>query len=215
MKTDFIHKFLPGKDPRGPTVLLLHGTGGDENDLIPIGRALAPGAAILSPRGKILEHGMPRFFRRLSEGVFDLEDLALRVTELAAFVREASEEYAFDARRVWAIGYSNGANIAAAELLLEPGLLAGGVFFRPMLPGIANILPNGDLPKLPGTPALLMAGERDDIVKPEHTKRLASILSQAGAKVEVQWRDSGHELTPEDFQAAQAWLKPLLTTAAQ
>src|SRR4026209_2924110 len=129
---DFIHDCVPGSSSR--TLLLLHGTGGNERDLIPLGRELDPNASLLSPRGKILENGMPRFFRRLAEGVFDLEDLKARTHELADFVLAAAREYGFDAGRVFAAGYSNGANIAASSLLLRPGMLAGAVLLRPMVP---------------------------------------------------------------------------------
>ncbi|MDQ6666510.1 MAG: alpha/beta hydrolase, partial [Acidobacteriota bacterium] len=200
MISDFAHKFVPGKGS-GITLLLLHGTGGDENDLLPIGRALAPGAALLSPRGKILEHGMPRFFRRFSEGVFDLEDVQFRAHELADFVREATQEYAFDPARIFALGYSNGANIAAVELLMHPELLAGAVLFRSMF-----AFEPSAIPQLPATPVLMVSGRHDPIATPAATERLAALLASAGAKVEVQWRESGHELTPEDFQAGKKWL---------
>src|SRR5213594_2930396 len=124
MELGFTHRYLPASNPAVKTTLLvLHGTGGDESDLIPLGGLLAPGAAILSPRGKVLENGMTRFFRRLAEGVFDVEDVKLRARELAAFIEEAAERYQFDVANVAAAGYSNGANIAAAVLLLRPGLL--------------------------------------------------------------------------------------------
>ncbi len=204
MTSDFIHKFVPGHGS-SMTMLLLHGTGGDEDDLLPIGRALAPGAALLSPRGKVLENGMPRFFRRLAEGVFDLDDLRSRANELADFVREAAIEYGFDPARVFALGYSNGANIAAVELLLYPELLSGAVLFRSMF-AFAPKVP----PKLPGIPVLMLAGKRDPIIGAPLTEKLAGVLSEAGARVEVQWRDAGHELTPQDFQAAKLWLSEFL-----
>src|ERR671925_274796 len=125
----FAHRFIPGA-PDKPVLLLLHGTGGDENDLLPLGEALLPGAARLSPRGKVLENGMPRFFRRLAEGVFDLEDLRLRTEELADLVRDASKAYGFDPSRVVAFGYSNGANVAASLLLQRPETLRGAILAR-------------------------------------------------------------------------------------
>ena len=204
MTSDFVHRFVPGQGS-SMTLLLLHGTGGDEDDLLPIGRALAPGAALLSPRGKVIENGMPRFFRRLQEGVFDLEDLQFRAHELAGFVREAAGEYGFDPARVFAMGYSNGANIAAVELLLYPGLLSGAVLFRSMFAFAPE-----PLPKLPATPVLMLAGKRDPIISPALTEKLAGVLSQAGARVEVQWREAGHELTPQDFQAGKQWLGEFL-----
>lgn len=208
MTSDFAHKFVPGKGS-STTLLLLHGTGGDENDLLPIGRALAPGAALLSPRGKVLEHGMPRFFRRLSEGVFDLEDVPLRANELAEFVREAGREYGFDPTRIFALGYSNGANIAAVAMLMHPDLLAGALLFRSMFafepPALSQVLP-----QLPATPVMMISGRRDPIATPAAAERLAALLARAGAHVEVQWRESGHELTPEDFQAGKKWLAEFL-----
>jgi phospholipase/carboxylesterase/glyoxalase family protein len=132
---EFVHRFIPARErERGLTLLLLHGTGGDETDLLPLGEALAPGAALLSPRGKVRENGMPRFFRRVSEGVFDLEDLRFRTHELADFVAEAAAAYGFDPTRVVAVGYSNGANIAASIVLLRPQTFAGAILFRPMVP---------------------------------------------------------------------------------
>ena len=137
---DFIHQFIPGSSDR--TLLLLHGTGGDENDLIPLGRELDPAAALLSPRGKVLENGYPRFFRRLAEGVFDLEDLKQRTDELADFVVAAAEHYHFDARKLVAVGYSNGANVAASILLRRPGVLPSAILLRAMVPFIPEELPN-------------------------------------------------------------------------
>lgn len=203
METDFIYKFVP---PSGSTltVLLLHGTGGDENDLLPIGRGLAPGAALLSPRGRVDENGMARFFRRIREGVFDEDDIRRRAGELRRFVLDAAAEHHFDPERVVALGYSNGANIAAALLLLYPGLLAGAVLMRATLP-LAPETPA----EIPGTPVLILAGEHDRILPAEGTVKLAQILSQAGAKVEVRWHNMGHELGPEDFAAAREFLKSL------
>ena len=204
MTLNFTHKFVPGAGS-SLTLLLLHGTGGDENDLIPIGRALAPGANLLSPRGKVLEHGMPRFFRRLAEGVFDLDDLQARAHELADFVQAAATQYAFDPARIVALGYSNGANIAAVELLLHPELLSGALLFRSMFAFEPNTLP-----QLPGTPVLMIAGQHDPIIAPSSTDRLAAVLTKAGAKVEVRWQNAGHELTPEDFGEGKKWLQPFL-----
>src|SRR3954466_207184 len=137
----FVHRFERGARPSLPPLLILHGTGGNEDDLLPLGKMIAPGAALLSPRGKVLEHGMPRFFRRLAEGVFDEEDLKLRARELAEFVRAAAAQYRFDAGRVTAVGYSNGANIASAMLLLAPGVLSRAVLFRAMVPLVPDPLP--------------------------------------------------------------------------
>src|SRR5690242_2434898 len=154
MTTDVIHEFVPGASNR--TLLLLHGTGGNERDLIPLGRELDPNAALLSPRGQVLENGMPRFFRRLAEGVFDIEDLKRRAADLAAFIVAAADEYGFDRSKVVALGYSNGANIASAVMLLHPGVLAGGVLLRAMVP----LEPN-PLPAIKGTRVCISNGEQD------------------------------------------------------
>jgi phospholipase/carboxylesterase len=192
--TEFIHQYVPanGSDV---TLLLLHGTGGDENDLLPIGRALAPGAALISPRGKVLENGAPRFFRRLALGVFDEEDIRVRAAELAEFVTS------FHAPQVIALGYSNGANIAAAMMLLHPEVLAGAILLRPMVPLTPEALPD-----LTGRPVVILAGEHDRMTRPEITKDLAQLLTRAGAKVEVRWMDAGHDLGPGDFQAIKEFL---------
>jgi predicted esterase len=198
----FIHQFIAGTAPY--TVLLLHGTGGDERDLIPIGKSLAPGANLLSPRGKVLENGAPRFFRRLAHGVFDVEDIKVRAAELAAFIEDAAKEHHFDASRVYALGYSNGANIAHALMLLHPGVLAGGALLRPM-----PVIEPPAAVDLKGIPVLIAAGDEDGMTTREFTHRLASDLSQAGAKVDVKWLSAGHELTPYDFQVVQAYFKSL------
>lgn len=197
----FAHRFIPAAD-HGPSavLLLLHGTGGDENDLIPLGRTLLPGAALLSPRGKVLENGMPRYFRRFAEGVFDIADLQFRAHELAAFVEAARREYRLTGDLV-AVGYSNGANIAAGLLLLKPGLLAGAVLFRPMTPFVPD-----QPPDLNGTRVLLAAGNRDPIVPSSQTEQLAQILNGAGAIVSFHWHPGGHELGQDDIDAAQRWL---------
>jgi predicted esterase len=199
----FVHRFKAATDPdAGPALLLLHGTGGNENDLIPLGWELAPGAALLSPRGKVLEQGMPRFFRRLAEGVFDLDDLRARTAELASFVRAAEEAYGLPAGGTVAAGYSNGANIAAALLLLHPGTLAGAVLFRAMVP-----LEPDPLPDLGGAPVHLSAGRADTMVPGAETERLAGLLGRAGASVTLDWRDAGHGLVREDVAAASTWLR--------
>src|SRR5262249_7162147 len=159
-------------------LLLLHGTGGDENDLLPLGQVLAPGAALLSPRGKVLENGMPRFFRRLAMGVFDEQDLRFRSRELAEFVQTASDQYGFDSQKVIGVGYSNGANIAASLLLLHPGVLRAAALFSPMVPLEPERLPN-----LTGVAVFVAAGRSDPIVPPENTRRLQSLLTEAGAAV--------------------------------
>ena len=203
MSTDtFIHRFVPGHGPDAPTLLLLHGTGGDENSLLDLGRALSPDAALLSPRGRVLEDGTTtRFFRRLAEGVFDEDDLRVRTHELADFVGAAARRDGFDPARVTAVGYSNGANIAAATLLLRPGVLRGAVLWRAMVP----LTPSAP-PGLCGTDVLLAAGRHDPLVPRENTERLAAVFRHAGADITLSWADAGHGLTSPEVAAARDWL---------
>ncbi|HEX2528163.1 MAG TPA: alpha/beta hydrolase [Geminicoccus sp.] len=198
-KLSFIHRYLPGTVPGRPPVLLLHGTGGDETDLLSLGQAVAPGSALLSPRGKVLENGMPRFFRRLAEGVFDEVDLRRRIDELADFVQEARSAYGLAAPI--ALGFSNGANIAAALLLRQPDVLAGAVLLRAMVP-----LTDDTRTGLDGKPVLLLSGEADPIVPSENARRLASMLTQAGASVDHRILPVGHGLSQSDLSLAKAWL---------
>ncbi|MER3443955.1 MAG: phospholipase [Meiothermus sp.] len=195
----FIHRFEPGTSDA--TLLVLHGTGGNEHDLIGLARDLSPTAKLLSPRGKVLENGAPRFFRRLAMDVFDEADLKAQAADLARFVQEAAEHYGFDAGRVYALGYSNGANIAAALMLLHPEVLAGGVLLRPVLPLEPPALPN-----LRGKAAFLAAGSRDPWAPGERVEALASWLERAGAEIELHLSPAGHELHPEELEAARAWL---------
>jgi phospholipase/carboxylesterase len=201
----FVHRYLPGEDESGPTLLLLHGTGGNEEDLVALGETLAPNAAFLSPRGKVSEYGAPRFFRRLAEGVFDHEDLLFRTHELAEFVEAASEEYGFDPSKVVAVGYSNGANVAASTILLHPGLLQAAVLFRAMVPFEPDPAPD-----LSGMPVFLAAGRMDSMIPTDNTQRLADILLEAGADVDLRWRDTGHPLTYEEVGEAKGWLSEVL-----
>jgi len=196
---DFIHEFVPGTSNR--SLLLLHGTGGNERDLIPLGRELDPDAALLSPRGKVLENGMPRFFRRLAEGIFDLEDLKYRTNELADFVAAAAQHYGFAADNVVAVGYSNGANIAASMLLLRPEILSAAILFRAMVPLIPDTPPN-----LSAVRVWIGAGMNDPIIPTSETKRLAELLRNAGTDVTMRFFQAGHELTPADVEAAREWL---------
>jgi phospholipase/carboxylesterase len=196
----FVHRFVPSRTSDAPTLLLLHGTGGDENDLLPVGRMLDERAALLSPRGKILEHGMPRFFRRLAEGVFDHEDLMDRTHELAGFVDRAVDEYDIDQRRLFAVGFSNGANVAASLLLTYPRLLAGAILLRAMVPFEPDKTP--DLSRIP---VYLAAGRSDQMVPPENTERLAQVLREAGADVTLDWQPGGHGIGPAEIQAARKW----------
>ncbi len=199
----FAHNYLPGES--GTTLLLLHGTGGNEDDLIPLGQQILPGAAILSPRGKVSEFGAPRFFRRLAEGVFDHEDLVFRTHELAEFVEAASEEYGFDRSKLVAAGYSNGANIAASLMLLHPGLLRAAVLLRAMVPFEPE-----EMPDLSGTPVFMASGSRDQMISPDNSQRLADILREAGADVDLRWRNTGHGLTYEEVAEAKEWLSGML-----
>jgi phospholipase/carboxylesterase len=201
----FDHRYLPGADESDPTLLLLHGTGGNEEDLIPLGQELLPGAAILSPRGKVSEYGAPRFFRRLAEGVFDHEDLLFRTHELAAFVEAAAEEYGFDLSNIMAVGYSNGANVAASTILLHPGLLGAAVLFRAMVPFEPEATPD-----LSGMPIFMAAGRMDRMIPQDNTQRLADILTEAGAEVDLRWRNVGHPLTYEEVGEAREWVAGIL-----
>jgi phospholipase/carboxylesterase len=199
----FEHVFQPAADRSAPTLLLLHGTGGDEHDLLPLGK-IAPGAALLSPRGNVLEHGMPRFFQRLAEGVFDLDDVRRRAAELARFVRDASTRYGLDAANIIAVGFSNGANIASAVLLLEPDVLCGAVLFRAMVPLVPDRLPD-----LTDRHILVSNGRTDPIVSADETDRLVGLFQAAGAAVSLEWQAAGHQLTRADLQSAERWLRSL------
>lgn len=203
MSLSYQHVFEPARDPRAAPLLLLHGTGGDEHDLLPVGRQLAPGAALLSPRGDVLEHGAPRFFRRFAEGVFDLADVERRTHALADFIAAAARSYGFDASRLTALGFSNGANIAASLLLLRPGSLAAAVLLRPMV-----VLEPAAVPSLAGKRVLISSGSADPIVPADHPPRLAAMLRAAGADVTLRTHAAGHGLVPGDFAAAQGFLRP-------
>jgi phospholipase/carboxylesterase len=196
---DFLHEFVPGDSKR--TLLLLHGTGGNERDLIPLGRELDPNASLLSPRGKILENGMPRFFRRLAEGVFDLEDLKTRTKELADFVTAAVRHYKLAADHVVGVGYSNGANIAASMLLLRPEIMRATILFRAMVPLVPDKMPD-----LSSVRIWIGAGDQDPIIAVSETKRLAELLRRAGADVTIRFAEAAHGLTHDDVEAAHHWL---------
>jgi predicted esterase len=201
VESDFTHRFFPARADGLPTLLLLHGTGGNEGDLLGLGEYLAPHAARLSPRGKVLENGMPRFFRRLAEGVFDLEDLRRRTEELADFVSTAAAGYRFDPARVVAVGFSNGANIAASLLLLRPKVLSAAILFHAMVP-----LEPDPLPDLESTPVFLTAGKLDTMIPPAESERLARLLESAGANVTLAWQPGGHNLSRAETEAAKSWL---------
>lgn len=200
----FVHSFEPGKSDR--TLLLLHGTGGDENDLLDLGRAIDSDAALLSPRGKVLENGAPRFFRRLAEGVFDETDVVRRAQELAQFVNDASATYGIDAKQLIAVGYSNGANIAAAMILLGVASFSAAILFRAMVP-LSQLDAVPDLKRLR---ILLCAGKFDSIARPQIVGALAGLLRQGGAEVMVEIQPSGHELTAQDVASARRWLERTL-----
>jgi predicted esterase len=209
----FVHRYVPptaGAELAGSTtLLLLHGTGGDEDDLVPLGRSLLPGAGLLSPRGKVLERGAPRFFRRLAEGVFDQEDLARRTEELARFVEAAARTYQLDAGGVVAVGFSNGANIAASLLLRRAGVLRGAVLLSPMVPFEPDALPD-----LAGTSVFIGAGRADPIAPAGQADRLAELLRQAGADVTLHWQPGGHTITKDELEAAQRWIAHCVTARA-
>jgi phospholipase/carboxylesterase len=198
----FAHRWEP-RTGSARTLLLLHGTGGDENDLIPIGDMIDREASLLSPRGQVMEHGMPRFFRRLAEGVFDMEDLHARADGLADFVTAASARYGFSTEGLTAVGFSNGANIAAAVLLKRPGVIRHAVLLRAMVPFVPTPLPD-----LSGTRVFIAAGEHDPIIPPDNSERLAAMLRDAGADVTLRWAPVGHQLTRDDVDASRAWLLP-------
>ncbi|KTS31606.1 hydrolase [Methylobacterium indicum] len=195
----FQHRFEPAADPALPPLLLLHGTGGDEDDLLPLGRALSPGAALLSPRGQVLEGGAPRFFRRLAEGVFDEADVVRRAGDLAGFVTAARAGYGLAAPI--AVGFSNGANIAAALMLLHPGVLSGAVLLRAMVP-----LSTPPAARLQGEPVLILSGRMDPIVPADNAAGLAAMLRDAGAAVTHEVLPAGHGLSQADLVRATAWL---------
>jgi phospholipase/carboxylesterase len=195
----FVHRFIPGTVPGRTPLLLLHGTGGDENDLLPLGREVAPGAALLSPRGRVMEGPMPRFFRRLAEGVFDTQDVIRRAAELAGFVEAACAAYGI--ARPIAVGFSNGANIAAAMLLLHPQALAGAVLMRALAP-----VDPPSPPALTGVPVLVLTGNADLINPVSKAQRLVDALAEAGAEIAHEVVAGGHGLTQKDVELATAWL---------
>lgn len=199
---EFQHAFEPATRAESPfTALLLHGTGANQHDLVPLGRAVAPGAAILSPLGAVREHGMPRWFRRLREGVFDEDDIRRRSSDLAAFLTSAAVAYRLDPNRFVGIGFSNGANIAAALLLLKPGALRGAVLLRAMVPLVPEALPD-----LSGVPVLIAAGTADPMIPAEGAERLAGLLREAGADVTLRWAEAGHGLLAHEVDEVRAWL---------
>lgn len=203
------YRFEPGTVASAPPLLLLHGTGGDENDLIPLAARLSPGSALLSPRGDVNEHGQLRFFRRFAEGVFDLADVARRAHALADFVNAAADRHDIDRSRLIALGLSNGANIAAALLWLRPEILAGAVLFRPMV-----VLEPERLPDLHHKRVLVSSGSADPIVPADHPARLAERFRQAGAVVDLKIHTASHGLVPGDLAVAAEFLRPATPDAS-
>ncbi|NOU89106.1 carboxylesterase [Paenibacillus sp. LMG 31460] len=196
------HIFQKGTDITAPVLVLFHGTGGTERDLLPLAQAISPTSSVLSVKGNVLENGMPRFFRRLAEGIFDEEDLIFRTKELYDFLDQAAVEHGFDRNNLVAIGYSNGANIAGSLLFHYPDALRGAILHHPMVPrrGI-------QLPDLSGIPIFIGAGQNDPICSPQETEELQKLLSEAGSTVAVHWEQAGHQLTRSEVEAAGTWFK--------
>ena len=197
------HVFKQGTNEK--TFVLLHGTGGTEHDLLGLAKEIDANANVLSVRGNVLENGMPRFFRRIADGVFDMEDLRFRTQELYDFIGEAATTYNFDRQQVIAIGYSNGANIAAALMYYIEDSLQGAILHHPMVPDNEATLPN-----LNGVKVWIGAGQNDMMCPPSESTNLQSMLEQAGASVHVDWFNYGHQLTMQEVQAAKAWYEQLL-----
>ncbi|HEU5376578.1 MAG TPA: alpha/beta hydrolase [Ktedonobacteraceae bacterium] len=207
MKEDFIyiHRYEPGTGAEGATtLLLLHGTGGDESSLRDLGHMILPGAAQLRPRGNVLENDMPRYFRRFAEGILDVDDLKRRTGDLVGFIQHASERYDFDAHQVIAAGFSNGANIAASMLFLSPQTLHAAILLHPMLPFEPE-----QLPDLRGKPVFIGAGRADPLVPSVQTEQLAELLKRAGAEVSIFWHNGGHTVSGEEVKAIKSWLTNL------
>lgn len=206
-KSPYTYRFELGTRAGAPPLLLLHGTGGDENDLLQLGAMISPGSALLSPRGRVLENGMPRFFRRFAEGMFDEEDVRYRARELGEFVAYARDRYGIGAPI--AVGFSNGANIAAALLLTEPRTLAGAILLRAMVP--LSDPPKADLG---GKPVLLLSGRHDPIVPADNAQQLKAMLSKAGGKIDHQILPVGHQLSETDIALARKWATDVALDAA-
>ncbi len=197
----FVHRFRPGAPGSSDTLVVLHGTGGNEDDLLGLAQTVAPGTAVISPRGKVLEAGAPRFFRRLAEGVFDPAEVRARGEELAEFIRLAMTRYELDAKRVFALGYSNGANIASSMMLIEPDLIRAAVLLRPML-----VFEPEEKADLTGKAALISAGRVDPIVPTASVEKLVRLLEERGAEVTLKWQLGGHNLVPSEIKEAADWL---------
>ena len=196
----FIHRFVAGEDPTVGTLLVLHGTGGNENDLIGIGQAIAPGAAILSPRGNVLENGAPRFFKRIAEGIFDPKEVRSRGEELARFIRAAAVTYRLDPARIFALGYSNGANIASTVMLIEPDIIQASILLRPMV-----VYEPPEKNDLSGSSVFISAGRMDPIVPTASVEQLAELFRSANADVTLKWQLAAHNLVPNEVREAAEW----------
>jgi phospholipase/carboxylesterase len=200
----FIHNFIPVQNGDGKVLVLLHGTGGNEDDLLTVAQMIDERAAVLAPRGKVLENGMPRYFRRFAEGVFDVEDLKFRTNDLANFIMDASKKYQFDLDSVTAVGYSNGANVGASLLLLRPESLRNAILLRTMIPLVPEKLPD-----LSGKRVFISGGRLDSMIPQNKTIELEKILKKAGAQVKLNWEESTHALVENDIVKAQTWLRSL------
>jgi len=200
------HVFQKGKDTSKPVLLLLHGTGGNELDLLPLAERIDPKASVLSVRGNVLENGMPRFFRRLAEGIFDEEDLVFRTKELNEFLNEAAKTYEFDRDNIVAVGYSNGANIAASLLFHYENALKGAILHHPMVPrrGI-------ELPNLVEKVVFIAAGTNDPICSPSESEELMMLLENANANVTMHWENRGHQLTIGEVEKATEWYEKMVS----
>jgi phospholipase/carboxylesterase len=203
----YIHRFEAATNPATPTLLLLHGAGGDENSLLPLGRALAPGAALLSLRGNVLEHGMARFFRRLPEGAFDQRELELQTAALSAFLDYAAEKYAFSLEKLVAVGFSSGANMAISLMLTFPAKLAGAVVMRGMAPFVPDPPPD-----LQHKPVLLLSGIDDPIVGTDEVAELAKLFRSANADITLHWEKAGQILSQGDVLMAFDWMRRFYET---
>lgn len=192
------HVFKRGNDKK-PVLLLLHGTGGDENSLLALAEIVDPEASVLSVRGNVLENGMPRFFRRVADGVFDMEDLAARTKEIYEFLNDTAKEYNFSRENIIAIGYSNGANIAANLLYEYNDALKGAILHHPMVPNRDAQIPQQN------TKVFIAAGSNDPMCSPQEATDLQAMLSQQGADVTLEWEQNGHQLTMTEVQKAKAW----------
>lgn len=202
-----IHVFRKGKDITKPTLVLFHGTGGNEQDLLPLAEMLSPDSSVLGIRGNVLENGMPRFFRRLAEGVFDEADLVFRTHEIKQFLDEVAEKYGFDANNLVAVGYSNGANIAGSLLFHYKDIFRAAVLLHPMVP-----LRNVELPSLEGVSIFIGAGTNDPLITSTETQELEGILQKAGAEVTTHWGNQGHRLSMAEAEAAKDWLQGFSTS---